>query len=94
MADVIYAGKKETGTEPVSCLLRLEFQAELTGKSSAAGLVVDFPERARIDIQTGVCRSRMVKDVVGVHANAQALGFGNLDAFLQVRIEIPSSRAV
>src|SRR5436190_8522382 len=52
-------------------------------------LRTDLAEVGRVDVQNRVIRLGMVQHVPGIETQLKALGFGQLDGLVEVRIETP-----
>ena len=70
----------------------LEAQSHLRLHDSAAGLVGDRAEVGGFDGQGGIARLWMVQHILGVNAELETLGFGNLESLSEVGIEAPAAQ--
>src|SRR5439155_23910356 len=65
----------------------------LTLQRSISSLGIDLAERARVNVQIGICGCRMVEHIACIHTQRQTFRLRNLDRLKDIRVEAPDSRS-
>ena len=76
---------------PIFPIRWLKLESDLTRQSPVAGFVRNLPERAGVDVQIRIHRRRVIEDISSVDPDRHALGFRDLELFLNIPIDIPTT---
>ena len=72
----------------------LELETNLGGETPVSRLRIDLPKRPGIDVQVRIARSRMIEYILRIYTQCQVPGLTNLDALLEVRVEVPTAQSI